>query len=88
MLQVVENPSVSQEKVVDTQNVSESSVQRILKENYFHAYHIMFHQELLEEDFQKRMEFCNWAQAKIRLNLNFFDTVCSRMRPPSTRTGS
>lgn len=75
MLQVVENPSVSQENVADALNVSKSTVQRVLKQNRFHAYHIQFHQELFEEDFQKRVEFCNWAQAKIRLNLDFFDKV-------------
>ncbi|KAJ8911973.1 hypothetical protein NQ315_003251 [Exocentrus adspersus] len=62
LLQVTENPSTSQKAIGDAVGVSETTVQRILKENRFHAYHIQFHQELLEGDFDLRIDFCNWAQ--------------------------
>ncbi|KAJ8911402.1 hypothetical protein NQ315_013539 [Exocentrus adspersus] len=72
---VTENPSTSQKAIGDAVGVSETTIQRILKENRFHAYHIQFHQELLEADFDLRIDFCNWAQGKIRENFYFFNSV-------------
>lgn len=48
LLSVTENPSISQKAVGDAVGLSERIVQRILKENRFHAYHFQFHQELSE----------------------------------------
>lgn len=73
LLSVTENPSVSQRAVADAVGVSESTVQRILKEHNFHAYHIQLHQELTEKDLQKRTNFSNWALTKIMQNYTFFD---------------
>lgn len=41
-------------------DITKSSVQRILKENKFYAYHVNLCQELRDQDFNNRLQFCNW----------------------------
>jgi len=41
------------------------SIARILRSSRFHPYHISFH-ELTANDFALRVNFCHWAQQRIR----------------------
>lgn len=75
MMAVVEDPHISQREVCSSLGISRRSVGRILKKNKFHAYHIQWHQELSNEDFQKRLEFSNWAIGKMQEEANFFNEV-------------
>lgn len=48
--------------------VSKTSVLRILRSCKFHSYHISLHQELYGQDFDRRLEFCNWFRGWIADN--------------------
>lgn len=74
VLATVENPHISQREVSSLAGISRRSVGRILKTNKFHAYHIQMHQELSDDDFQKRLQFCNWARDKMQ-DVTFFSNV-------------
>lgn len=75
MLAVNENPSTSQREVSEIVGISERSVQRTLKELKYHGYHIQLHQELIDADFEKRVNFCQWARDKLRQDNQFYDRV-------------
>lgn len=75
LLTVTENPNISQARVGEEVGISERSVQRILKVHRFHAYHIQLHQALSENDFQCRVQFCEWARLRIQENPFFFMNV-------------
>jgi len=70
------NPHVSIRDIVrDSGGVSKSSVGRILKQSRYHPYHISLHQELTQNDFNRRVEFCTWLQTKIQHNPDFLTKV-------------
>lgn len=71
LLTVTENPHIGQRDISNQLDIRRSSIQNILKENKMHPYHIQLLQELNEEDFQRRIHFCEWAQEKMRLQRNF-----------------
>jgi len=75
LLTVTENPNISQARVGEEVGISERSVQRILKMHHFHPYHIQLHQALSENDFQRRVEFCEWARLRLQGNRLFFMNV-------------
>jgi len=62
LLTLQENPHVSVRAIEKQLNLSKASVQRIIKKNRYHAYHISLHQALLEQDNIKRVEFCMHMQ--------------------------
>jgi len=41
----------------------------------FHPYHINLTQQLGEEDFQRRVRFCNWARGQIQRNPAFVENL-------------
>lgn len=54
----VEDPSISLRRVSEEQGISRGSVAKIMKLNKWHPYKIHLHQELSEDDFDRRVEFC------------------------------
>ncbi|KAJ8910240.1 hypothetical protein NQ315_002564 [Exocentrus adspersus] len=52
--------------------------------NKFHPYHFQLHQELIENDFERRIIFCQWAQNQIAENEDFLNLYCLRMNAHST----
>ncbi|KAJ8912045.1 hypothetical protein NQ315_016732 [Exocentrus adspersus] len=46
-----------------------------LQKNKFHPYHVKLHQELLENDFERRIHFCKWVHNVVSENENFFKFV-------------
>lgn len=72
---VIENPHIGQNQIAQNVNISQSSVSRILLKHSYHPYKIQRHQELSENDFEKRVEFCMWVLDKVAENENFFDFV-------------
>lgn len=75
LMAVVEQPAVSQRKITQIYDISKSSVQRVLKQNKFHAYHPQIVQELREGDYDRRMQYCHWALNNITDDPNFFENV-------------
>lgn len=42
--------------------IGKATIWRILRENKFHPYRMSLHQDLNENDLQRRMNFCNWIE--------------------------
>lgn len=74
-LSVVENPEISVRQISRALDISKSSVGQCIKQNKFHPYHPQLHQELNEQDFEKRITFCRWAQHQITENADFVKFV-------------
>lgn len=75
MLAVVENPHTSIRSVAREQGLNYYCVQKILSKNKMHPYHIQLHQELNDDDFERRIAFCRWALQKVNRQRYFFDHV-------------
>jgi len=56
---VVENPHISIDRVAQEHEISHGSVSKILKLNKWHPYKLYLCQELSEDDFNRRIEFCD-----------------------------
>lgn len=52
-----------------------SSVWNVLRKHKLHPFHVSLHQGLNEADFQKRLEFCNWALIQKDQDPDFFTKV-------------
>lgn len=74
-MSVVETPEISVRQISKNLEISKSSVGKCLKRNKYHPYHAQLHQELAENDFEKRITFCQWAQNQAAENENFFKFV-------------
>lgn len=75
LLTVTEDPRTTQNNIAKAIDISERSVQRILKKHRFHAFHIQLHQALSDADFENRLQFCIWARTKIQNDPMFFNYV-------------
>jgi len=62
------NPHVSQRELARASGISRSSIQRILKENRYHPYHLIPSQELLVIDYERRITFCEWIHGAMEDN--------------------
>lgn len=56
------NPHISQRKLAQTSHISRTSIQRILKRQKYHPYHLILSQELSMADYDYRVTFCEWLQ--------------------------
>ncbi|RLU17341.1 hypothetical protein DMN91_009574 [Ooceraea biroi] len=72
---VANNPHISSRQIQRNTGISKTSVLRILKRHSFHPYHIALHQELHENDFINRIEFCQWALQQLEVNEFFFNRI-------------
>lgn len=88
LMAVTENPHTSIRSIFNEQELSYYSVQKILSKNKMHPYHIQKHQELNNDDFQKRLVFCEWALEKINEQRDFFDYVLFGDEATFHRNGS
>lgn len=75
LLAVQENPTVSHAGIFEETDIRRTSVSRILHKYKYHPYHIELHQELFENDYLRRITFCNWMVNKIRELPNFLSNV-------------
>lgn len=71
----VENPHTSIRKSAMEHDVSHTSVLQILKRGKFHPFKIHLVHELLEDDFDRRVEFCDTVMEKCHVNPNFVRSV-------------
>lgn len=60
MGRVIVDPNISIRQIAQETDISYTSIQRILKENKFHAYKIHLHQSLLPGDYERRLIFTAW----------------------------
>ncbi|KAJ8909342.1 hypothetical protein NQ315_005970 [Exocentrus adspersus] len=81
---IVENPRISVRDISRDLGIKKSSVSKCIKQNKFHPYHFQLHQELIENDFERRIIFCQWAQNQIAENEDFLNLYCLRMNAHST----
>lgn len=75
LLSFIQEPSTSLAKVCHNNDVSKASVQRILHRNNFFPYKMRFVQELNEDDFDRRVEFCETIRRKCDNNRDFLLNV-------------
>lgn len=72
---VIMSPHISQRLISRALNVSPATVNRILRANHIHPYHISLYQELSDNDKVLRVIFCRWAVAQIEIDPTFFFRV-------------
>ncbi|KAJ8946474.1 hypothetical protein NQ318_004520 [Aromia moschata] len=58
MLMLEENPHKSSRQTASTLNISHSSILRVLTESQMHPYKLVLTNELAEDDFDRRILFC------------------------------
>lgn len=75
LLDVQENPKCSVQQRALTHHISRRSVQKILKKEKFHPYKIHLLQELSEDDFDRRIEFCETAMNMIDEDRNILNWI-------------
>jgi Helix-turn-helix domain (DUF4817) len=88
LLTVTENPYIGQRPISQQIGVKRCTVQRILKSQKMHPYHIQLLQELIPEDYQRRLEFCQWVQNKIIQQRNFVHSILFTDEATFHRNGS
>jgi len=54
------NSHLSARQLARDNDISRSSISRILCNNRMYLYHISLHQEMTGNDFIQRINFCNW----------------------------
>ncbi|KOC63585.1 hypothetical protein WH47_03087 [Habropoda laboriosa] len=63
---VIRDPHVSTRQLERKSGISRRSILRILHINKFHPFHISLHQQLTENDYTKRLQFCEWGLRKLQ----------------------
>ncbi|EFN82448.1 hypothetical protein EAI_03403, partial [Harpegnathos saltator] len=58
LLSFQENPHTSVPRTAQTHDISQGSILNILKKHKYHPYKIVIIQELMEDDFDRRIQFC------------------------------
>lgn len=74
--QVAMDSTLSTRKLANETGVNRTSIQRILKKHHFHPYKIQLVQELNEDDFDRRLQFCEIISERVANNNNFLFNVC------------
>ncbi|RZC32365.1 hypothetical protein BDFB_007820, partial [Asbolus verrucosus] len=75
MLNIVETPKILVQQLALNHNMSRGSIQKIMKREKYHPYKIHLLQELSEDDFDRRIEFCETMMHRINQDGNFINRV-------------
>lgn len=70
------DPTSSLRKVSALTGLSYSSVRKVTKLHKFHPYKLQIHQELGEDDYDRRVEFCEVMTNMINNNRNLIKNIC------------
>lgn len=81
------NPSTSTRAMARNLNLPRSSIQKILHEEGYHAYHIQRVQALLPTDYQLRVDFCETMLRRQRQDPEFFNKILWTDESRFERTG-
>jgi len=76
LLTVTDNPHTSVSRAAQANDISATSVRRILKKHHYHPYKIHLVQELSEDDYDRRVEFCDTMMTRLADNHQFFNWIC------------
>lgn len=72
---VAQEPRVSVRAISRRTGVSATTAWRILHQGGYHPYHVSLHQSFQPEDYNKRVDFCNWVLNTTEETPNFVDNV-------------
>lgn len=61
------DPTMSIRKVSNVTNISIGSVQKVLKKNKFFPYKIQIHQQLSADDYDRKIEFCEYLKKSLEI---------------------
>lgn len=75
LAEVLQNPHTSSRQIERRHGISRRTCLRILKEQKFHSYHIVLTHKLEDRDFDRRLQFCDWAQNQLAEDPSFFSRV-------------
>lgn len=70
-----ENPHTSSRQVALDNNLHQSTVVRVLKKEKWHPYKVHLVQELLQDDFDRRVEFCETIMERCNRDRSFIKKV-------------
>ncbi|XP_018358516.1 PREDICTED: uncharacterized protein LOC108758200 [Trachymyrmex cornetzi] len=73
---VSDNPSTSVSRAAQENGISATSVRRILRRHHYHPYKMHLVQQLSEDDYDRRVEFCDKMMIKFDDNNQFFNWIC------------
>ncbi|XP_066157702.1 uncharacterized protein [Euwallacea fornicatus] len=73
---MVLEPITSTRQLATSTGISATSICRILKSHKFHPYKIKLVQELNEDDFDRRLHFCELISQRATENHNFIFNIC------------
>lgn len=73
---VVMDPTLSTRKLSAVSGESRTTIRRILKKHKFHPFKIRLVQELNEDDFDRRLQFCEVVSEIINNNHNYIFDIC------------
>ena len=76
LVDVIETPQLSVEKLAEQHDSCYSTVRKILKENKFHPFKPVLIHEINEDDPDRRMQFCDQIQQKIAEDPEFVKKTC------------
>lgn len=68
---VEQNFTSSTREIANECNISPASVWRILRKHKYRSYKYQLHQHLYENDYERRLEYCNWFLGKLQDDPNF-----------------
>lgn len=69
------NPQVSTREISRMMGIPQPTIVRILNQHRLHPYHVALHQSLTVNDFESRLNFCNWMQNMVEENPNFLNRI-------------
>ena len=75
LLAIEEAPKVSTREIAENLEISHTSVFRILKEEKFRPYKLQLIHELNEDDFDRRMEFCEQMMERCNVDEDFASNI-------------
>lgn len=73
---IVANPTQPTSQVAKAADVSASTVQRLLKKHQFHPYKMQILHQLIDDDPDRRIEYCEIMTERIVQNPNYLKTIC------------
>lgn len=85
---VAEHPHTSVRRIAAELEVQKSTVHRVLKEQQLHPYHLRRIHELLPQDPNSRLNFCNWFKGKQNEDNNFVNTILMTDEACFTKNGA
>lgn len=88
LMNVIEQPKTSAHQLALDHGMSRFSIQKILKTHKYHPYKIILLQELLADDFDRRLQFCEEMTEAIDVNNNFLNCILFSDESTFTLNGS